>query len=131
MPRDTLTHNCMAAAPGKDSECAVGWIVHYAISMAFALTFIVLASPKWLQQPALFPALLWGVATVEMPFFVMQPAFGLGVASSKTPNPTQARLRSPMTHTVFGMGLYISAVTLNFLLKANSVVRSLTNDVLS
>ena len=120
MPGGTFKHKSIAAAPRKDSECTLGWIAHYAIGAVFALTLVVLASPKWLQQPTVLPALLLGVATVVMPFFVMQPSFGLGVAASKTPNPTQARLRSLMAHTVFGLGLYISAVALSFLLEAHA-----------
>jgi hypothetical protein len=117
MPAGTFKHKSIAAAPGKAWECALGWITHYSIGAAFALILVVLASPKWLQQPTLLPALLWGIATVVMPFFVMQPAFGLGVAASKTPNPTQARIRSLMSHTIFGLGLYISAAVLSFLFK--------------
>jgi hypothetical protein len=59
-----------------------------------------------------------GLATLAIPFFVMQPSFGLGIAASKTPNPTQARLRSLMNHAVFGLGLYISALAISFVLKA-------------
>jgi hypothetical protein len=43
-------------------------------------------------------------------FFIMQPGMGAGIAASKTPSPAQARLRSIINHTVFGFGLYISAV---------------------
>jgi hypothetical protein len=43
----------------------------------------------------------------------MHPSFGLGVASSKAPNPTQARLRSLMSHAVFGVGLYVSALVMS------------------
>ncbi|QBC45345.1 DUF2938 family protein [Iodobacter fluviatilis] len=39
---------------------------------------------------------------------------GAGVAASKTLNPKQVRLRSLMTHAVFGMGLYGSARCLAF-----------------
>lgn len=46
----------------------------------------------------------------------MKPSFGLGIAASKTPNPSQVRLKTPMTHTVFGVGLYIWAVLLSHLL---------------
>lgn len=120
MPGGTFKHKSIAAAPGKNSECTWGWIAHYAIGAIFALALVVVASPRWLQQPTVLPALLLGVATVVMPFFVMHPSFGLGVASSKAPNPTQARLRSLMAHTVFGLGLYISAVALSFLLKATA-----------
>jgi len=40
----------------------------------------------------------------------MQPSLGMGIAAAKTPNPTQARLKSLMAHTVFGVGLYVSAL---------------------
>ena len=40
----------------------------------------------------------------------MQPGMGAGIAASKTPKPNAARLRSAMTHTVFGLGLYASAL---------------------
>jgi hypothetical protein len=58
-------------------------------------------------------ALIFGIVTVAIPFFVMHPSFGLGVASSKAPNPTQARLRSLMSHAVFGVGLYVSGLVMS------------------
>jgi hypothetical protein len=39
----------------------------------------------------------------------MQPAMGVGLASSKAPKPNLARLRSLLAHTAFGIGLYLSA----------------------
>jgi len=38
------------------------------------------------------------------------------VASAKTPNPAGARVKSLATHTVFGLGLYLSALVLAALL---------------
>jgi hypothetical protein len=114
MPAGTFTHPSIAAAPRKNSECAVGWITHYAVGAVYALLFVVLASGGWLARPTLWPALLFGVATVMVPFLVMQPSFGLGIASSRAPNPTQARLRSLMAHTAFGVGVYVCAVGLSF-----------------
>ena len=34
---------------------------------------------------------------------------GAGVAASRTPHPNAARLRSVVTHTVYGVGLYLAA----------------------
>lgn len=118
MPGGVFRHGSIAAAPRKPAECIVGWIAHYAIGAIFALAVVVLASSRWLQEPTILPAMFVGFATVAFPFFVMQPSFGLGIAASKTPNPTQARLRSLMAHAVFGLGLYISAQTLSFVFKA-------------
>jgi hypothetical protein len=112
MPGGTLVHQSIADAPRKPYECPLGWVAHYLIGTALALGFVLLASGTWLEQPTLLPALAFGVVTVLMPFLVLQPALGLGVASSRTPNPGKARLKSLMTHIVFGVGLYLSALVL-------------------
>jgi len=52
---------------------------------------------------------LVGVGTVVVPLFVMQPAMGSGFAASKTPTPLKNCIRSVVNHTVFGLGLYLSA----------------------
>ena len=111
MPEGTFVDANIANASQKRFECTVGWIAHYVIGVVYALLFIVLVSERWLAQPTVVPALLFGVVTVVAPFFVMQPAFGLGVAASRTPIPMQARLRSLMAHAVFGLGLYICAIS--------------------
>ena len=110
MPEGTLRHASITAAPAKPHECAVGWIAHYTIGVVFAVAFVGLASGHWLARPTVIPALLYGIGTVVFPFFVMQPSFGLGVAATRTPNPMQARLKSLMTHGVFGLGLYLCAL---------------------
>src|SRR5215207_10703854 len=111
-----LRHANIAAAAPKPFECSVGRIAHYSIGAVLALMFVAITSGDGLARPALLPALLYGIATVVFPFFIMQPSIGLGVAASKTPNPTQARLKSLMTHSVFGVGLYVCAVLLRSLL---------------
>lgn len=116
LPDGTLVHESIGANPRKPHECTVGWTTHYLIGTAFALLFVLLASGSWLERPTLLPALAFGIATTLVPFFTMQPAFGLGVAASKTPNPNKARLKSLMTHTVFGVGLYIWAYLLSHVL---------------
>jgi hypothetical protein len=113
IPGGTFVHRSIAAAPPKPRECAVGWVAHYSIGVAFALLFVLLVSGAWLERPTLPPALAFGVVTVLVPFLIMQPSFGLGVAASKTPKPGQARLKSLMTHTIFGVGLYLSAALLS------------------
>jgi hypothetical protein len=46
--------------------------------------------------------------TVVAPLFVLQPALGAGIASSKTPRPVFGVLKSLVTHTVFGIGLFLA-----------------------
>src|SRR5688572_28388035 len=120
MPSGRFHHARIAVAPRKPSECTVGWVAHYSIGIAFALVFVVLASGDWLSRPTLLPALIYGIATVVFPFFIMQPSLGLGVAASRTPKPAQARLKSLATHTVFGIGLYVSALGVSYVLRTNA-----------
>jgi len=110
MPEGTFMHASIANASQKRFECTVGWIAHYVIGVVYALVLVALVSGSWLARPTVLPALLFGVGTVLAPFLVMQPSFGLGIAASRMPNPTQARLRSLMAHTAFGVGLYVCAV---------------------
>lgn len=115
IPDGTFRHASITAAPQKRFECTIGWIAHYSIGVVFALVF-VLVSRDWLARPTLMLALLYGVATVVFPFFILQPSLGLGIAASRTPNPVQARLKSLATHTVFGIGLYLCALGVSYVL---------------
>ncbi len=105
-----FAHDSIAASPAVSGEHALGWLVHYATGVAFAGALVAVAGQGWLHAPSIGPALAVGIATVGAPLFVMQPSMGLGVASSKTPTPMKNCLRSLANHTVFGLGLYLSAL---------------------
>lgn len=113
MPGGAFVHTSIAAAPGKRFECIVGRTAHYTIGIVLAFAFTAIVPDGWLFLPTLLPALLYGIATVVFPLFIMQPAFGLGIAGVYTPKPAQTRLKSLMTHAVFGFGLWVCAVAMN------------------
>ena len=116
MPQGIFRHANIGSVPQKSGECTIGWITHYITGIAFAIAFVALVGNNWIQHPTLIPAVIFGVITVLAPFFIMQPAFGFGFAASKTPNPTQARLRSLMNHVVFGFGVYLFGLLVSWLL---------------
>ncbi len=116
MPAGTFSHTSIAAAESKPFECQVGWTAHYSIGIAFAMGFVLLAPGGWLANPSVLPAVFYGIATVVIPFFVMQPALGLGIAGAKTSKPAQARMKSLATHTIFGFGLYAAAIVIRYIL---------------
>jgi hypothetical protein len=120
LPEGTLRHASIAAAERKTHECTVGWIAHYTIGIGLALGLVALTSGEWLDRPSLLPALLYGIATVVFPFFILQPSLGLGIASSRTPRPAQARLKSLATHLVFGIGLYLCGLGVTQLFRAGA-----------
>jgi hypothetical protein len=117
MPEGTFRHVSITGAPQKPFECAIGWMAHYTIGIVLALVFVFFVQADWFARPTLLPALLYGISTVIFPFFILQPSFGLGIASSKASNPTQARLKSLMTHTVFGVGLWLCALGASYALR--------------
>ena len=116
MPEGIFRHSSIVSAPARSAECPVGWVAHYITGITFALAFVAVAGAGWLQHPTLMPALVFGIATAAVPFFLMQPAFGLGLAASRTSNPSRTRLRTLTNHAVFGIGLYLFGWLANWLL---------------
>ena len=112
MPSGTFRHANIRDAAAKRNECVAGWAAHLAIGVTLAALFVAIVSPGWLRHPTPLPALAFGVATVAIPFLTIQPAFGLGIASSRTKSPMAARLKSVGTHAVYGAGLYLFALLL-------------------
>lgn len=110
--RGRLRHEAIGRSPSIPGELALGWATHYAVGIGFAVLLVALQGPAWLAQPTVGAALMVGVGTVLVPWLVMQPAMGAGVAASKTPTPFKNCLRSLANHTVFGLGLYLAAVLL-------------------
>ena len=112
MMHGRFRHVSIVAASPVAGERALGWLAHYAIGIAFAVLPVAIAGTAWTSTPTPLPALVAGLASVVAPFFVMQPAFGFGIAASRTPHPGVARRRSLVTHLSYGVGLYLAAFTL-------------------
>jgi hypothetical protein len=112
MFKGRFRHDSIARAKPVPFESLLGWTVHYATGIGFAWSLLVLSGMEWLRAPSLLPAFSVGVVSVAAPFLLLQPGMGLGIAASRAPQPKAARLRSLMTHTVFGLSLYIAGWTL-------------------
>ncbi|MGG5576146.1 DUF2938 domain-containing protein [Myroides sp. C15-4] len=111
-----FTHKTIIQAQPMAGEKTIGWCAHYLIGITFAFVLLLITGVEWLEQPTLLPALAVGIGTTVAPFFMMQPAFGFGIAAAKTPQPNTARSRSLLTHTIYGIGLYIGGWLLHVLL---------------
>lgn len=115
--RGRLAHDAIARAEPIRRELALGWFTHYAIGIAFALLLVGLAGTGWIRTPTLLPALLVGAGTVAAPLLVMQPAMGAGLFARRTPTPLKNCLRSLANHSVFGLGLFLAAVLLEWVVR--------------
>lgn len=102
-------HHPIFATPPVRHEMLIGWALHYLIGIAFAFLFLAAMGTGWRVSPSLFPALVFGAFTVAAPFFILQPAFGAGVAASQAPKPGLARAKSLLAHLSFGFGIWVSA----------------------
>ncbi|AOK61683.1 hypothetical protein WM29_21230 [Burkholderia ubonensis] len=115
MATGRFRHASIVTTPPVRHERPLGWLAHYAIGIAFAGLPVALAGTQWISAPTLPPALVAGIGSVAAPFFVMQPAFGFGIAAARTPQPSVARRRSLVTHLSYGLGLYVAAQVLTLM----------------
>jgi hypothetical protein len=118
LPRGQWTHESIARAAPVRGELLIGWCAHYSIGMTFAALLLSTFGMKWARSPSLLPALLVGMVTVLAPLLVLQPALGAGIASSRTATPLFNSVKSLVTHTVYGFGLYLAALATASLIPA-------------
>jgi DUF2938 family protein len=110
LPRGRWLHENIARTAPVRGELLIGWCTHYAIGISFSALLLLTFGLSWARSPTLSPALFIGVVTVLAPLLVLQPALGAGIASSKTPRPVFNTFKSLITHTVFGVGLFLTAL---------------------
>ena len=110
IPSGRFKHENVGSAEPIVGEAALGWAFHYAIGMGYGLLLLLVCGSEWLASPTVLPAVLLSLALLVAPFFVMMPGLGFGVAGSKTPKPNVTRLKSLLGHTMFGLGMYVTAL---------------------
>ena len=110
LPEGRWVHESIGKATPVRGERLIGWFAHYSIGIGFAAVLLVTFGLDWARSPSLLPALGVGLVTVLAPLLVLQPALGAGIASSKTPRPIFNCLKSLVTHTVYGFGLYLAGL---------------------
>ncbi|WP_072506521.1 DUF2938 domain-containing protein [Phaeobacter porticola] len=116
MPDGMFVHDSIRKVTLVTNEAALGWTAHYIVGVIFAAVFVALAGERQLLQPGPIAPIVFGLITVVAPFFILQPALGLGIMAANKPNPDAARLKSLMSHFSFGLGLYIAAYALSRLM---------------
>jgi hypothetical protein len=110
LPRGQWLHLNIARATPVRGESWIGWSAHYSIGITFSALLLWTYGLEWARSPSLLPALFMGIVTVVAPLLILQPAMGAGIASRKTPTPVFNCIKSLVTHTVFGIGMYLAAL---------------------
>lgn len=109
-PGGVFVHQSIAAAPSVRGELAIGWAFHYAVGLAYGAAYIGIMQWGLGVAPTFFTSVIFALLLLVAPWFVMQPALGLGVMAARTPNPASVRAINISVHLVFGLGLYLGAV---------------------
>jgi hypothetical protein len=109
MPKGRFVQPNLGRTDPVPGEHALGWIVHYVIGSAYGLLLVAIWGAGWLREPGIGAPLILALALLVLPYFVMMPGMGMGIAASRTPKPNVARLKSVAGHSVFGIGMYLTA----------------------
>jgi Protein of unknown function (DUF2938) len=108
--RGHVFHADIAAAPPVAREQLRGWLGHYAVGVLFAAGLLIFWGMGWAAAPTLGPAMIVGVGTIALGWFLMSPGMGNGLAASRSATPWRNRALGLVAHVVFGFGLYLSAL---------------------
>lgn len=106
----TVFHEDISKAEPYAHELALGWAGHYAVGILYGVVLALLAGSAWFAVPTFLPAWILGLVTVGAGWFLLQPGLGIGFAASKLPNANKVRALNLISHTVFAIGLYGTAL---------------------
>ena len=100
--------NIIESSPVKN-EVLVGGAFHYFTGGSLALTYplFYLAFNVPMQENHLISSLLWGLATVLFPWFILFPGFGWGFFGVRAPNNVRSFISPMVEHLFYGLGLGI------------------------
>lgn len=116
LPRKGISHTDIRASTPVEHEAALGWSAHVFLGAIYGAAFALVFGTPALQAPQLWQGLSFGLATTLVPWFVFQPLFGWGIAMSKAPAPWKMRVKGLITHSVFGLGIWLTLKILGALL---------------
>ncbi|MBO9475535.1 DUF2938 family protein [Shimia sp. R10_1] len=112
LPRSGFAHDDIRKSEAISGEALLGWSAHILMGVVFGVCFVLLFDTTVSSAILGVQSVGFGLGTVLVPWLIFQPLFGWGVAVSNTPDPWRLRLRSVITHGVFGVGLFVSALAL-------------------
>ncbi len=104
MLKGQFHHVSIFETPRLPGELPLGIAAHYVIVIMFTFAFGMIMLSLHVSSMTL-PAVLFGLATVAFPWFLMLPSQGLGIMGRGAPAPARLGRMSLYTHFVFGLAL--------------------------
>lgn len=80
MPRGRFVQPDLKQADAVSGEHAIGWTFHYVIGAGYGLLLVAIWGAGWLQAPSFAPLMILVLALLVLPFFMMMPGMGMGIA---------------------------------------------------
>jgi hypothetical protein len=88
----------------RKNELAVGWLVHYGVSIGYAAVYALLMRATILHA-GFIDGLIFGMMSVVVPWFFFLPCLGKGILARLTPNPPLVCVLALMMHSLFGVSI--------------------------
>lgn len=100
----------VAQKPSVANEAAIGWIGHYLTGIVYGFVYVPLMRHGLGFEPSLLNGLVFGLASVVVPWFFFMPAMGAGMLAKNAPKPIVPCLQAMASHAAFGIGLAVGAM---------------------
>lgn len=113
MFKGKFIHKDINKTPALNNEKLWSFVSHYLIGIVLAGVYLFLELIEPIIHDQIWISLIYGIATIVLPWFWLFPSIGLGFLASKSHNKSSILKTSLINHTNFGMGLLIWIVSLN------------------
>ena len=107
LPRGRLMHRPIGDTPPVKGEAAIGWSMHYLIGLAYGFAYLGLMVFGLDRAPTLLNGLVFGAASVVIPWFILQPGLGIGMMGRLAPNPWVPPVNALTSHLLYGAALFV------------------------
>lgn len=84
MPSGCFIQTNLGQVKPVPGEHTLGWAFHYIIGIGYGLLLVAIWGSRWLLEPAVAQPLILALALLVLPYFVMMPGMGMGIAESRT-----------------------------------------------
>jgi len=111
MLKGKFIHKDINKTPALNNEKLWSVVSHYLIGIVLAGIYLLLELKEPTIRYQIWMPLIFGTATVILPWFWLLPSIGLGLLASKSPNKLSIIKTNLVNHTNFGLGLFIWIVS--------------------
>jgi hypothetical protein len=105
--RGKFIHKDIHKTPALNNEKLWYFISHYLIGIVLAGIYLFLEIELPIIRDQMWMPLIFGIATVFLPWFWLLPSIGLGFMASKSSDRSLVIRTNLVNHTNFGLGLLI------------------------